>query len=1664
MNNYVQPPRGSASVDVSAELDRFRQRLLDLSNTNRLLNYRKSATRTIQIVDELPNEIFDRLVVKEKPFGFLPAEESTETPATSDIATTASNTNGNGNTHELPAPPSDDSPNFRRHVDDKLQTDLTETRLDRVLTHLRQEANAAIEETGVNYLFLALGMLEWREREDSERVFLSPLILIPVRLNRTFDGRANKYQVTISYSGEDIQQNLSLARRIENDFGIVLPEYRPDEDEKLLLPEAYFSLVASAIVNKTDWKIKREALIGFFSFRKLLMYLDLDSTRWQGESSPNNHPLVRAVVEGSQLDEVPEFYGKDYDIDDHPTAGDIVLVKDADSSQHSALCDIAEGRSLVIEGPPGTGKSQTITNAIANALSQGKSVLFVAEKLAALEVVRGNLEKVGLGTFCLALHSDAANPRDVFADLGRRLNTEITTSRNITSLHSRISAQKYKLQRYLAACRLPTGPHGKPLYEVFWRITELRSRGVKALTGLVLNTSISESQFEDAKAVLNELAAHTKELGAPKESPWCGFMANQLPPMGHRVVADQISQLLRVANEIVDSTAGLQSRFGGDLRSWILLAGQLAPELLNKLMVPANLDRSLLPFLENIDQCKTAVAAAKEVSETQQVLQNASQLIIGELAHIGKNATDVCILIEKSIPKPLWLLTLAAVRGLRSQLETAIQAFRVFDSLVGAVTKLGFGEVQTLRGFEEVLLKYRLVSHPAVSPPNLLIEPYFLAGAIAAFQRGRKTSVTLQQEKNKLDEYFYLMKCPEADSLENLVDIFQVHGSSWTRFFHTQYRRARKQLDLFAKPAPRKNRIVKWISVLKELRQFQRESQEFVKDNELTRYFSQAFQGLETDWKSIEVSLNWVHTAKKAGIGFQQAIKLVNSRWNDSTAPVPSDLIAAGKDLRRELAQTGVLAALSLNKDSVEIAPLSTMQAYLVELAHVLDRLNTLRSSFSMADSFTLEQLCGYAADVIGALDRADKLQHHTIYCTAFPQHFAGVDTKADILAATAQWILALHELGLFTDTIQRIAADNTTHELQTFTQHFTHLQKLLSSWDDSRNRLAAFGTLNTNWLMLPGPAADVALCERLQSLERNLPHLPPWAGFCRALDRCRALGVEDFATAIHNGDLGADGASDCFDLTLHEQLATESFQAHESLSNFSRHAAEHIRSEFQQLDRQLIEFNQQTVAERASRREIPLGNSTGRIAELTELGLIRHEVGKQRRHCRIRDLIQRAGHAVQGLKPCWMMSPLSIAQYLPAGHLNFDLVVMDEASQIKPEDALGTLIRAKQIVIVGDPKQLPPTSFFDRISETDENEDSTFLDDSESILEVSLKAFPHRRRLRWHYRSQHESLIAFSNEKFYDGDLVVFPSPTLASGRLGILFHNVENSSFVGGCNPIEADYVAQAIVRHAIEWPDETLGVAAFNAKQAEAIRDRLDAIASENSEARLALDRLSGHRDKLFVKSLENVQGDERDVIFISYTYGPDPATHIVMNRFGPMTGADGWRRLNVLVTRAKRRIEVFSSMTPEQIKGGPDKSRGVNAMKDYLHYAMSGLLVDRGSATGREPDSPFEISVARVVEQLGLKVVPQVGVAGYFVDLGVLIPNSCHEFLLGIECDGATYHSSKSARDRDRLREEVITSRGWRLHRIWSTDWFLNQEAEELRLQSVIQRELARCNGY
>lgn len=497
-------------------------------------------------------------------------------------------------------------------------------------------------------------------------------------------------------------------------------------------------------------------------------------------------------------------------------------------------------------------------------------------------------------------------------------------------------------------------------------------------------------------------------------------------------------------------------------------------------------------------------------------------------------------------------------------------------------------------------------------------------------------------------------------------------------------------------------------------------------------------------------------------------------------------------------------------------------------------------------------------------------------------------------------------------------------------------------------------------------------------------------------------------------------------------------------------------------MDKELIALNGAMYAAKVDKAKKPLtGISAGRAGDLTEMSLLSKEVKKQKRHVPIRQLLRRAGRSLQELKPCFMMGPLSVAQYLEQGQLHFDLLVMDEASQLRPEDALGAIARCKQLVVVGDPKQLPPTNFFDRLmdGEDEDPEDApSVVDGVESILGICEHLYRPVRTLRWHYRSRHESLIAFSNNRFYDGRLVVFPSPFKRSKRLGVNYRYVKEGLYQDRRNIPEAQRVVDAVMEHMLTCPDESLGVVTLNQTQRELIEDMLD---KRIRDVKGIAEYLTHHENagwKFFVKNLENVQGDERDVIFVSTTFGKPAGSTSVRQNFGPINRPDGWRRLNVLFTRARKRLDLFTSMLPKDVVDGENVSLGRRALHDYLEYAKTGVLRNvRGSSTACEPDSDFEVAVADALRQEGYEVEPQVGVAGYFIDLGVRHSERRSEFIAGIECDGVTYHSSLSARDRDRIRQEVLESLGWRgrIIRVWSTDWFADPQGQTQRLTEFLR---------
>ena len=522
----------------------------------------------------------------------------------------------------------------------------------------------------------------------------------------------------------------------------------------------------------------------------------------------------------------------------------------------------------------------------------------------------------------------------------------------------------------------------------------------------------------------------------------------------------------------------------------------------------------------------------------------------------------------------------------------------------------------------------------------------------------------------------------------------------------------------------------------------------------------------------------------------------------------------------------------------------------------------------------------------------------------------------------------------------------------------------------------------------------------------------------------------------------------------------------------------ENDRQRFVVADESLKRRQREAVRARLLGKEIPLGSGVGHRRDWTELHFLRNEFTKQARHAPIRRLLARAGRATLGLKPCFMMSPLSLAKFLPSNAMSFDLLVIDEASQMKPEDALGGLLRAKQAIVVGDPHQLPPTDFFARVAPVDdapavaENDEPDDIE-AELILDWSLKTYPTPRRLKWHYRSKCESLIAFSNKEFYAsksgsrGDLITFPSPK--PGAFSVDLIRV-NGAYKASRNPTEAARVVEAAIDFMIWHADlppadvPTLGIVAINIEQRDAIREEFNRSGRDEAVDRYLKACGSGTAkrgpEEFFIKNLENVQGDERDVILISLTYGREPAQTRVMQRFGPIARTQGHRRLNVLFTRARRRVVVFSSMGSDDVFVTQSSRRGVRVLRDYLRYAESRRL-EVGETTGRDFDSDFEREVKSRLEAHKFTVDPQVGVAGYRIDLGVRHPNHPTVYLAGIECDGATFHSVKSARDRDRLRESVLRGLGWDILRVWSTDWFTDAGLQTERLINELHRLAERA---
>lgn len=575
-----------------------------------------------------------------------------------------------------------------------------------------------------------------------------------------------------------------------------------------------------------------------------------------------------------------------------------------------------------------------------------------------------------------------------------------------------------------------------------------------------------------------------------------------------------------------------------------------------------------------------------------------------------------------------------------------------------------------------------------------------------------------------------------------------------------------------------------------------------------------------------------------------------------------------------------------------------------------------------------------------------------------------------------------------------------------------------------------------------------------LQSLDskiklwiENIPQLNTWCQYQKIRRDCIEVGLEGLINEIESNNLQVHDVQNIFDKSYYqwwiENIRTNDpviKQYYKPDHEATIRRLKHIDNEYQALVKEQI----------VSRLYSRLLNWD--LSKETEKEILIKQIKRKRNNISVRLLFQNIPTIFPILKPCILMSPISVSQYLSSDD-KFDVVIFDEASQIPIWDAIGSIVRGKQVIIVGDPKQMPPSNYYQRIAIGGGGANNLF-ENLENVLDDCIASRIPEIHLKWHYRSRHESLIAFSNYWFYKNALMTFPSPHTNSAVTLRRISGIYDGGVRGShTNKIEAEIVVNEIIQRlkSPQHSHDSIGVVTFNQPQRDLIDELLENAKQKDSQLLSLLNKENG--DSLFIKNLESVQGDERDVIFFSIGYGPDMQGNISL-QFGPLNNEGGERRLNVAITRARKEIVVFSSLYPEHMNLAGVQGKGVKLLKSFLQYAEHGIIGEKFTGKPREYESPFEEEVGTIIQKMGYEIHPQVGCAGYRIDMGVVDPEYPGQYLLGVECDGARYHSFKTARDRDRLREEVLTGLGWKIHRIWSTDWWENQKDEIDRLKMAI----------
>lgn len=1598
---------------LMAALLQWRESLVNLSGRNKLLNYRATKASTLE---------FDRHTAEEV-FGLIARGEGVYTVGTKPPV------QKNAEAAELEDEVLEVIEDFDyERFPDHLFVDRTQLDVDRILKNLAASARREYLDKGLNILYVAFGALRWKEESGDAR--RSPLLFVPVTLES--DGPRQPHR--LKASNDDKAVNLALALKLR-EYGIELPT-GDSVDAALESDGLRGALDLFRQLDLPDeWAIEDLASLSSFMFAKEAMFRDLEAN----EERILEHALLGAIAD-PRFDEGAAYLFdpvEESKIDEVAPPENTPLVLDADSSQRVAVAAARAGRSFVLDGPPGTGKSQTIANIIGALINDGKRVLFVSEKAVALDVVRDRLSDRGLGSFVLELHSHKAARSEVAAGIARALDTRIAPTRNVSQLTKPRSADfRGQLSDYAMAMNEAREPLKMSVHEAI---------GLVEATGVTVTlppaeftaNALDQATLEEIRSAATAVERVWPVLLRGRSDGWFGIADTE-------GLAYAVESAQAAAESLARELDGFKSRsqFGLDrMSSW------------------RRIDELLGTFHEGAERGLEWLT----VESLGVVERNADALISAGRDH---HYADAAALL---VAGPEWrsIPNLPVARALGATLLTAVPNSEHTSLHSLSATKSWTAEARRLSDQLEgaALALTSVLGLETITDPNSVESLVWVANATLADAPPAANWVRSEEALSKARESLSKLKAAirAEDSAREAAAAFftpevasvpigelarRLAAATGLRSWGNAARTDRKTVASVA-AAPLKEALrhlhlaTEWEAKREAL------SHEWERARgPLTPYSSAPFDEATADaFRNAEAIVH--HASVVDWVGLELVL-------------ADAGLRQKGRDARDALERaTRDWGAFLYGSDHALVA--GTVIGDFGTISRTLDALET--------DIDTLEFSLAHVTVVVGdEVSPAQAWASADAVSSAAAKHLAlkalrpGLDaiveritpnaTESEFALLKTHLAWAAKVRALVADLMGRTAtAPLTSAEVVSLTEAHSshHLPTAGALWDARQADLVGrFTDERTKEIAsdLDDPEEAIELLEYFAS---NLPGANAAHAAREARERMVELGMREILERVVSLDVADSEVPRYIENGALRHWLGHQLRYDRRLKIQTGEERDAIVGQFRELDHEVIHGSALEIIATANGRK-PASN-------YGQSALIRKEGEKKRRHISVRELMDRSRDVIQAIHPCFMMSPLAVSQYLPSD-MTFDYVIFDEASQVMPGDAVNCIYRGAALIAAGDQKQLPPTSFFMNASSVDEDSDEEDMaNDYESVLDLMKSSGSFNAiTLRWHYRSRHEHLIAFSNFSFYESKLITFPGAIATDEHLGVKFHLVDGTYRRSGArdNPIEAKAVADRVIHHFDNRPGESIGVVAFSATQRDTIGNALELARG----ARPDLDEhfAEGRLDGLFVKSLEEVQGDERDVIVLSVGYGPDENGKVYSN-FGPINQKGGHRRLNVAVTRARKLVEVVSSVAAAQI--GETGSEGVRHFRRYLDYAERGpiaLSLELGTED-RGTDSPFEDAVIDVIRGMGFDARPQVGVAGFRIDVGIVHPDRPGSFLLGVECDGAQYHSSRAARDRDRLRHEVLEGLGWRIHHIWGTAWYRNRDQEVQRLRAVLDEQLA-----